>query len=169
MIKRLCFIVPNIKLTKQIVKDLEAVGVKDSHVHVLGKNPEVVKRNNLHQASILQTTHMGSALRRAGLISVAFIVLIFITFKLTMPLGLELSAFALASMITFGFLIGIWIALLIGIGVPSAVVEASQDEISSGHYLMMVDVPADRADDITKKILYGNKGVHLAEPAVETP
>lgn len=165
---RLCFITPNIKTTKQIVKDLEAVGIKESHVHVLGKNPQTVKRHDLHQANVLQTTNMGSALRRAGLLSLAFIALIFIVFQLTMPAHLELSAFALACIIIFGFLIGIWIAVLIGVGVPSPVVEAAQDEISSGHYLMMVDVPKERAQEIKNKILYGNKGVHMAEPAVES-
>lgn len=168
MKKRLCFIVPNIKISKQIVQQLHAVGILDSQVHVLGKNPKPVEKAHLHKASVFQTTNLGAALKRSILMSVLFVLIIYAIFKWTMPLGLELSAFGMVSMVIFGLVIGIWIALMIGFGVPSREVEAAQEAIQSGRYLMMVDVLAEREKEITDMVLEQYPEVYLAPVAQST-
>jgi hypothetical protein len=83
--KRLFFLVPNLKETADIAHELENVGIRDNHIHVHASLPEDVREANLHPANVLQTTHLGTALKRGVYLGLIFTVFIFALFKTGLP------------------------------------------------------------------------------------
>lgn len=162
--KRLCFISPNLSMTHTIVEELKQVGITDSHVHVVGKHPEWIESAHLHSASVLQTTNLVPALKGGVIFAIALIIALFVIVNTFLP-EVELNHLGKMGVIGFGIVCGIWVSAFIGFGSKNKVVAQTEKEIKVGNYLVMIDVPKEREEEISKRILTTHPEVHLASDA----
>lgn len=162
--KRLCFIAPNLATTHKVVDELGEVGVTDSHIHVVGKHPDWVESAHLHNANVLQTTNLVPALKAGLLFSVILIIALFVVVHTFLP-EIELNNVAMMGIIGFGLFSGLWVCAFVGFGIKNKAVELSENEIKIGNYLVMIDVPKEREQEITDRILKLHPEMHLAVDA----
>ena len=163
MTKRISLILPTLALTHKLAKELEYAGITESHIHVFGKHLDKIENAHLHSANVLQTTDIVPAAKRGLLLGVILSVGIFCLFYFSLPAGVSLSFLPILCMLIFGLLFGAWASAMIGIGIPSKVIESAQPEIQAGHYLMMVDVPVAREYELLLKIQKNYPQGHIAK------
>jgi hypothetical protein len=146
MSRRLYFLVPDIDHTKRIVEELLLGRIEERHIHVMAK--EGTPMEDLPEAGVLQTSDVVRAAERgagvggatgllAGLVAVSF-----------PPAGLVLGGGAVLLTTLAGAGIGAWASSLIGAAVPNSELERFKEALENGQVLMLVDVPAERVDEI---------------------
>ena len=144
--KRLYFLLPNIDTAKTLVDELLLARIEERHIHVIAK--EGCPMENLPEATLLQKSDFVPALERgialggatgvlAGLVALAF-----------PPAGLVLGGGAILSIALAGAGVGAWLSSMIGTDVPNSRLKAFEAAIGKGEFLMLVDVPKDRVDEI---------------------
>lgn len=150
MRKRLYFLLPDIKRTKSVYRELLLAGVEERHIHVhakegtpLGELPETTV---LQKSDVLHGASLGLLAGALTGIIAGVVVWMFPPSGLAMGLGVVIALAAL------GAVMGIWVAGMIGASTPSTHLEAFEDEINRGKVLLMVDVPSDRAREITRLV-----------------
>lgn len=161
--KRLFFLVPDLKETEIIAHELEEIGVRYHDIHVCGGIPEELENAHLHPASVMQTTHLGKALKKGPLIGLGFFAFIAALFLVVLPSNVSISAFGYVAMLFFGVVIGIWASGLIGIGVKDDVVEKYEKYIEEGHYILMIDIPSEREKELKEIIFDHHPNAQMAE------
>jgi len=161
--KRLFFLVPDLKETSNIAHELEEIGVNNHNIHICGGLPEDLEDEHLHRANLLQTTHLGKALKRGPLIGLGFFALIVALFLIVLPANVTITAFGYIAMLIFGVVIGVWTSGLIGIGVKNDVVEKYEKYVEDGHYIMMIDIPPEREKELKRIVFDHHPGARMAE------
>ncbi|OGA32147.1 MAG: DUF1269 domain-containing protein [Betaproteobacteria bacterium RIFCSPLOWO2_12_FULL_62_13b] len=146
MRRRLYVICPELQAAQQTMNDLLLARIDEPHIHVLAKRGAPME--GLHEANVLQKTDLvhGAKLGlivggAAGLILGAIIVLL--------PLGgapVQLVAVLITTL--GGGLFGIWASSMVAASVPNTKLLAFAKDIEEGKYLMMVDVPFRRVEEI---------------------
>jgi hypothetical protein len=149
MMKRIYFLAPSIKITKKIVNDLLLARVDVGHIHVLAKRE--IPLGDLPEASFLQKSDIIPALERGvavGGLTGVLLGLIVMAFpgELVVGGGLILAA-ALAGA---GF--GAWVSSMVGSSIGNRQIERFAVDIENGKFLMMVDVPSKRVEDIEQLV-----------------
>lgn len=163
--KRLFFLVPDLKSTKSISKEMEQVGVLDSQIHVVGAHPQELDKAHIHQASLLQTSDLVPAIKRGALLGVFIGFAILGLFSLVLPASVVIPNYAIGIIFVFGILFGIWVSGMIGVGIKNPTVEKYEKYVNSGHYVMMVDVPKEREHELVSRVVRHHPGTHLAKEA----
>ena len=147
--KRIYFLAPSIKITKKIVNDLLLARVDQGHIHVLAKRNTPL--GDLPEASFLQKSDFIPALERGvavGGLTGVLLGLIVMAFpgELVVGGGLILAT-ALAGA---GF--GAWVSSMVGSSIGNRQIERFAVDIENGKFLMMVDVPSKRVEDIEQLV-----------------
>lgn len=151
---RLYFLTPDLDTTVNIAHELNDLKLKKDEVHVTGRDWKHLEEQGVHNATLRETSDVVNAAVR-GL-------------KYGIPLGLVLGIVAyvildnaiggisfvllILGMMVFGGLFGIWSSTMIGVSVHDVKVDKYEDDIENGAFLMMVDVPANREDEIYSAI-----------------
>jgi hypothetical protein len=146
MRRRMYFICPDLQAAQQTMNDLLLARIDEPHIHVLAKRGTPME--GLHEANVLQKTDLvhGAELGlivggAAGLIVGAIIVLV--------PLeGVELRLVMVLIMGLGGALFGLWVSSMVAASVPNTKLLGFAKDIEEGKYLMMVDVPFRRVEEI---------------------
>ncbi len=148
---RLYFLSPNLQSAKQVVDALLLARIPQQNVHVVANHN--VALENLPEASVLENSDLIPALQKgaavggatgllAGLVAVAF-----------PPAGLVLASGAVLMATTLaGAGVGAWASSLIGISTPSSRLKEFEDAVARGELLLLVDVPAEREQEIKSLI-----------------
>lgn len=150
MRQRLYFLLPDIKRTKSVYKELLLARIEERHVHVLAKPGTPLE--GMPEASVLQKSdalHGATLGLAAGALTGAIaggLVMLFPPSGLGVGLGIVLALAAV------GAVMGVWVAGMIGASTPSTHLEAFSDEIARGRVLLIVDVPRDRSDEVSRMI-----------------
>jgi hypothetical protein len=160
--KRLFILVPDLQETSDIAHELESVGVKESHIHVHGHIPQVVRDAHLHPANVLQTTHLGYSFKYGPILGMVFSAAIFGLCLFFLPPAIKINVLGYLAILVFGVGFGIWVSGLIGLGVKNKIVEKYENYVSEGHYVMMVDTAETREKEISAKILSTHPHATLA-------
>jgi hypothetical protein len=143
--RRIYFLAPNIEISKKIVDELLLARIEEHHIHVLAKRGTPME--NLPEATYLQKTDFIPALEQgmalggltgilAGLVAMA------------LPGGLVLAGGALLATTLAGAGIGAWISSMVGSSIGNRRIQQFEEAIEKGAFLMMVDVPKDRVEEI---------------------
>lgn len=159
--RRIYFLVPDINITKRVVDELLLARIEEKHIHVLAKRGTPLEE--LPEANLLQKTDFVPAVQQglavggstgllAGLVAVAL-----------PPAAPVIAGGILLATTVVSAGLGAWISGMIGVSTPNRRVEEFEDAIEAGHLLVFADVPADRVDEIEKRIKQ-----HIAEVEVET-
>jgi len=144
--RRLYFLMPDITLTHELVKELLLSHVEERYIHVIAK--EGIPMEDLPEASLLQKSDFIPAIERglalgavtglaAGMVAMAF-----------PPAGLVLGGGAVFAMGAASAGIGGWLSSMIGSSVPSSRLKKFEDAIDQGEILVLVDIPRARVDEV---------------------
>jgi hypothetical protein len=93
----------------------------------------------------------------AGLVAIAF-----------PPEGLALGGWTLLVTAVAGALIGAWVAGMVGTDIPNSQLKEFQSAIGNGQILMMVDVPKNKVETVSKMIRrhHPEADMHGIEPTI---
>ncbi|MDG4549258.1 MAG: DUF1269 domain-containing protein [Candidatus Contendobacter sp.] len=165
--KRIYFLVPNIDVARVIVNELLIARVEERHIHILAKRDTPLE--DLPEASFLQKSDFIPAMERglalggslgtlAGLVAVALG-----PFSLVVAGGGIVLASGLA-----GAGVGAWLSGMVGLSIGNTRLKRFEEAIEHGELLMMIDVPRDRVEQISKLVATHHPDAHLegTEPTV---
>jgi hypothetical protein len=163
--QRIYFLVPDKRLTQNIVTEVEAAGIAERHIHVIAA--ENVELEDLPEASLLQKSDFLSALERGLPVGAATGLLTGLV-TLVIPGGVALSGGALLACMAAGAGIGSWMGSMVALDIPISRHREFQEAVDSGSFLMLLDVPKDRVQDIEDLILRHHAEAELGrvEPSV---
>lgn len=147
--KRLYFLIPNIEIAKRVVDDLLLARIDERHIHVLAKQGTPLE--DLPEASLLQKSDFLPAMQQGvalGGLTGAFAGLV----AISLPTGLILGGGAVMVLSLAGAGVGAWASSMIGTSVDNRQIQQFEEAIQRGEFLMMVDVPKARVDEIEDRI-----------------
>ncbi len=149
--KRLYFLLPDVDSAKKIVDELLLARIEERHIHIVAKDHTPLEKAHLPEAGLFEESDFVPALERgltvggttgflAGVAAVAF------------PQGLILGGGAILATSLLGAGLGAWVASMIGVSIPNSHLKQFEKAIEEGQLLMLVDVPHDRAEEISQLI-----------------
>lgn len=146
--RRIYFLAPNIEITHKIVDELHADGVEDQHIHILAKRDTPLE--GLREAGITIKTDFISAAERGGALGG-------VTGLLAGLIGLRFAGFVIAGgpilgVILAGATIGTLASGLSGMSMGNSKLKKFENAIEQGEFLMLVDIPKERIETISKLI-----------------
>ncbi len=147
--RRIYFLAPNIEVTHKIVDELHTLGIEDHHLHILAKRDTPLE--DLPEATEFQKTDFIAAVERGAALGAT-------TGLLAGLVGLRFAGFAIAGapvlgVLVFGGTIGAMMSGLAGLQVGNSKVKKYEEAIENGELLVMVDIPKEQIDDISKIIV----------------
>jgi hypothetical protein len=151
---RLYFLAPDLETTVNITHELYDLNLTKEEVHVAGAAWEQLKAQGVSVATLRQTSDVGNAAKRGLLLGLplGFLLGLATYYFLDQALGDISFLLVTLGMTIFGGLFGIWSSTLIGVGVRDVKLDKYDDEIENGAFLMMVDVPEGRENEIDSVI-----------------
>jgi hypothetical protein len=143
---------PDVEHCKQLVAELQLVGITERHIHVVARDDIPLK--GLHRASVLQKTELAHGLELgAGVGSVAGMLggLLAVVFP---PAGVVLGGGAaiIATTTLAGAGFGSIVSALVARDFPNHELEAFQTKIAQGQILLILDISAPQVEEITQLI-----------------
>ena len=158
--RRIYFLVPDITTTKKIVDDLLLERIEEKHIHVIAKRgtplEELPEANLLQKSDFVPAVEQGVALGGAtgllaGLVAVAL-----------PPASTVIAGGVLLATTLAGAGVGSWLGGMVGMSVGNRRTKEFEDEIEAGKLLVLVDVSADRVNEIEDRVKQ-----HLPQVEVE--
>ncbi len=148
MRKRLYFLLPDLKHTKQALNHLLLARIEERHIHVMAKEGADLK--DLPEATLSQKSDVLHAVQLGVFVGgVTGLVTGIAAYKFG-PAILDLGIGSIAFFILLGAMFGGWVSGLIGLDVPNTQLKDFEQAIRRGKILLMVDVSADKVADINK-------------------
>lgn len=147
--KRIYFLIPNIETTRKIVDELLLARVEERHMHVVAKRDTPME--NLPEASFLQKTDFIPALEQGIAIGGATGALAGLA-AVALPTGLVLGGGAVLALSLAGAGLGAWWSSMIGASAGNRRLKDFEAAIEQGEFLMMVDVPKERVEEIEELV-----------------
>jgi hypothetical protein len=164
--KRLYFLVPNIRSAKKMVDHLLLARIEERHMHVLAKRGTPLE--SLPEASFMQKTDFVPGTQRGlalggvvgtlgGLVAVSL-----------PPAGPVIAGGIILGSALAGAGIGAWLSGMVGMNIGNTRLKRFEDAIEQGQLLMMIDVPRDRVDEIEAVIRKQDPEAHVegTEPTI---
>ncbi len=147
--KRIYFLVPNIKIAKKFVDNLLLARVEERHIHVLARRGTPL--DDLPEASFLQKTDFIPALEQ-GLVLGGLTGFLAGAVAVALPTGLVLGGGTVLTIFLAGAGIGALSSSMVGSGIGNRRIRKFLPAIKKGGFLMMVDVPKSRVEEIEQLI-----------------
>ena len=148
--RRLYFVLPDHDTAEMIVDELLLKRVDDHHIHVVAK--EGVLISDLPEASLLQKTDFIPAVERGFVVGGVTGILAGVAATAFSPIGIALGGGAILGTGLAGAGIGAWVSGMIGLGIFNTQIKQFEKSLEAGNFLMMVDVPKDRVEEIEELI-----------------
>jgi hypothetical protein len=151
--KRLFYLVSDLKLVERITHELEHNGIKETNIHIVGEKSYAIKKAHLHEANLIQKTDLLPSLKRGALIGFALSIILSGIYVYVLPDNIKLNHYILVSIVIFGVIFGAWASSLIGVSVEDPIVEKFENYVKQGHYIMVVDSYSEHeTEDVIKVI-----------------
>lgn len=144
--RRLYIICPDLPAAQQTMNDLLLARIGERHIHVLAKRGAPME--GLHEANVLQKTDLVHGAGLGLLVGGAAGVLLGVFIVLVPPYDGPIELVAVLLMALAGAFFGTWVSSMVGAGIPNTKLVAFAQDIEEGRYLMMIDVPFHRVDEI---------------------
>ena len=157
--RRLYFLVPDLKSASAIVDELLLARIPEKHIHAIAR-PDT-DMGDLPAAGLAEKSDLIPALERGlGLGGVAGTLAGLVA--VSVPDFAVLSASSLmVGLALAGSTLGAWISTMIGVSVDSPRLQPFQQAIAGGQILMLVDVPKSQVDTISQRIVALHPQAHL--------
>jgi hypothetical protein len=150
--KRLYFLLPTVESAKQIVDELLLARIEERHIHIVAKDHTPLEQAHLPEAGLFEESDFVPAMERGLTVGGATGFLAGIAAVTFPPAGLILGGGAILATSLLGAGLGAWVASMIGVSIPNSHLKQFEDAVENGQLLMLVDVPHNRVDEITKLI-----------------
>jgi hypothetical protein len=137
--RRLYFLVPDVRTTRAVVGELVGGGIPEGRIHAVASSR--IKLEGLPEATALQTSELWHGLEKGlGIGGVAGLLggLLAVAFP---PVGLVLGGQALLLSMLVGAGAGAVVSALVAKDIPNQDLQSYNDAIARGQILLMVDVP----------------------------
>lgn len=164
--KRIYFLVPKIEMAKKVVNELLLQRIDINHIHVLAKRG--TEMDNLPEASYLQKSDFIPALEQ-GLLTGGFTGFVVGVVALTMSGDSLFTGVTLLVATLVGSVFGAFVSSLLGSSVGNRQIRQFSEAINEkGEFLMMVDLPKGRVEEIELAVQNSNPGSHCegTEPTI---
>jgi hypothetical protein len=126
--------------------DLLLARIDERHIHVLARPGAPMDK--LHEASILQKTDLVHGAELGLVIGGALGLLLGVVLVLVPLGGVQLQLVTVLITALGGALFGTWASSMVAASLPNTRLLAFAKDIEEGKYLMMVDVPFRRVEEI---------------------
>lgn len=164
--KRVYFLVPNVRMAGNIVDELLLARIEERHIHVIAKDGTPL--GSLPEAGILEKSDFYPALQRGVAVGGATGILAGLLAVTFPPAGLALGGGAILATALLGSGFGVWFSTMIGTDVPNTRHERFRDAIERGEVLMLVDVPKRRVAEIEELVQKHHRSAEIqgVEPTI---
>jgi hypothetical protein len=148
MRRRLYFLLPDVKTTKQVFRELLLARIEERHVHVLARDGTLL--GDLPEATLLQKSdaihgiELGLIIGGATGMVAGTLAVLFPPSGLIMGLGVILATGIL------GAIMGVWVSGMIAVDVPNTKLRAFMGAVEKGKVLMIVDIPKDQVAEVSR-------------------
>lgn len=143
--RRIYFLVPNIKISKKIVDELLLARFEERHIHVIAKPDTPME--NLPEASFLQKSDLIPSLEQ-GLAVGGLTGIIAGLVAIALP-GIVLAGGAVLAIATFtGAGFGALMSSMIGSSADNRRIKQFEEAIEKGEFLFLIDVPKHRVEEV---------------------
>tara|TARA_R110000823_G_scaffold119998_17_gene244518 strand:+ start:18830 stop:19345 length:516 start_codon:yes stop_codon:yes gene_type:complete len=149
-VQRIYFLVPSLEISRSIVAELKQNGLEEKHIHILGASD--VSLDELPEATLLQKSDFLPAIER-GIPLGAFSGLLAGLVALAVPGGIVVGGGALLVCMAAGALVGSLMGSMVALDIPNSRHRDFQQAIETGQFLMLVDTPKKRVEEIETLIL----------------
>lgn len=195
MRRRIYWLLPDLASARRTMNDLLLARVGDEHIHFVAKDG--VDLSGLHEANLLQTSdllrsaQLGLVVGGVGGAVVGFVAAMLFPIVDGTPAGLEAVRTVLATpgwqaadvmaalnspqwamaavLALLGGALGAWSSSMIGIATPSHRLVRFEGALAQGQYLLMVDVPLSRVQEIEALIAQKDPEAHFEGLEPEVP
>jgi uncharacterized protein YacL len=156
IMKRIYFLVPQIEMAKKVVNELLLQRIDIAHIHVLAKRGTMME--DLPEASYLQKSDFIPALEQ-GLLTGGFIGLVVAVVALSMTGSPLFDGITLLIAALVGAVFGAFVSSLLGSSVGNRQIRQFSEAINEkGAFLMMIDVPRGRIEEVEQAVKSKNPG-----------
>jgi hypothetical protein len=164
--KRLYFLVPNLRSAETIVDDLLLARVEERHMHVLAKRGTPLK--TLPEASLLQKSDFVPAVQRGVGLGGAVGTLAGLVAVSLPPAGPVIAGGIILASALAGAGVGAWLGGMVGMNIGNTRLKRFEDAIERGELLVMVDVARGRVDEVSAliKTKHPEADVQGTEPTI---
>lgn len=146
MRRRIYWLLPDLGSARRAMDDLLLARVDEGHIHFVG--PEGADMRGLHPANVLQTSDLIPAAQH-GLVAGGAVGIVAGIVAALFPVIGDAPQWGMVGVLAIlGGVFGAWASSMIGISIPSSRLKRFQSAIERGQFLMMVDVPRSRIEDI---------------------
>ena len=144
--KRIYFLVPSINATKRIIDDIISEKIEEKHIHVIAKPGTPLE--DLPEASMLQKSDFVPAVEQGLALGGATGALVGLVAVALPPASTVIAGGALLLGSLAGASIGAWVSGMVGLSIDNRRIKEFESAIEAGHFLVLVDVPKDRVEEI---------------------
>jgi hypothetical protein len=164
MKRRLYFLLPDHDISKNVVDELLLARIPESDIHVMAREGE--KMDDLPEANLLQKSDFAHAVEQGLALGGATGVIAGLA-ALSLP-GMILGGGAILGIALTGAGMGAWMSGMIGLDVPNSRLKDFEAAIKEGQFLMLVDIPKDRVDEISDAVKkhHPEADMHGTEPTI---
>lgn len=146
MRRRLYVVCPDLPAAQQTMNDLLLARISENHIRVLAKSGAPM--GELNEASVLQKTDVVHGAELGLVVGGVVGIILGVILILLPPGGLELQLVTVLIAALGGAVFGAWASSMAGATIPNTRLLAFAKDIEAGKYLMMVDVPFHRVEEI---------------------
>lgn len=151
MRRRIYWLLPDLASAVQTEKDLLLARVSWQQMHFVGR--EDADMSELHTANVLQTSDVVRSAQAGLVIGGAAGAVFGVGAAFYFPIGGEAPQWGMAAVLALlGALLGAWASSMIGISTPSYRLRRFEPAIEQGQFLLMVDVPRSRVEEIESRL-----------------
>jgi len=148
--RRLYYLVPDTTTARAIVDDLLRARITWRHIHVLANHSVALEQ--LPEATLIQSSDVVHSLERGVALGGATGALLGLVALVFPPAELTVAGGAVVALTLAGAGFGAWTASMIGVGEPNVRLERFRAAIGEGQFLIMVDVPQSREQEIEQMV-----------------
>jgi hypothetical protein len=167
MRRRIYWLLPDLASARRTMDDLLLARIAESHIHFIARDG--AELTGLHPANLLQSSDIVRAAQSGLVIGGAVGMLCGVGLALLGPMLDSSPQWGLVGALAIaGGLFGAWSASMIGASTPSHRLLRFMPAIERGDYLLMVDVPRGRVDEIEARLATLHPEAHLegVEPGI---
>jgi len=143
---RMYVTLPDVASARQLANDLLLARIEDRRMHFLARRGtdlgELREANYLHKTDTIHGAFVGLAL--GGLTGIAAGIML----MNNPPTGTHVEMGIVFVIAAVGAGLGTWVASMVGMQVPNSRLKNFEHDLEDGKVLLMLDVPADRYDDV---------------------
>ncbi len=153
MNRRLYFILPDVEVSRLVLRDLLLARVSENHMHFLGKRG--MDLEDLPEATSAERSDITHGMQ-VGIVSGALggAIIGLGVYGMQVISGMKPMYEIILLLFILGAAFGVWVSgVLIGSSTPNTKLKQFEHAIDEGHILLMLDVPKDKVDEVRELIL----------------